>query len=504
MIAGPLASTDSGDLLLAASGEQRAFPRILQRWKYPVFAVFERGREPSAATEEAVEVFAELFRRAPEYQQEPFATWLFSLVWKRLESEPAAAHPSIPAARLAESAAARTALLREAVSSLPPDQRAALLFSLVAGLPSVTSAAVLGLPEPELAQRLTEAMRSLEQLLAPLFDMSSARVDRALDMSSARPQRAPDAGPRAGSPTMACPAVREALARGASGGAVAEHLSSCPRCQETARRYGDLRRFYSLDAAGEQPADFDRRVLARIAEAPSVRRGVSPLLLGALLLVVAGTVVAVVLSRPSAPRAAGHPPAATPIAAAPATADGLPAPPDVDEGEKARTLARPELELLRSFDMMAGLDVFFPESYGPLPPATVAAPALSADELWARVDAWRRLPAAERRRFEELERRFAELPPDRQRVLRERWLATARLDPEERAGMRRLSARLGDLDGRRRARLALDLRALQRDVAPRRVARWRALPFAKGLTGQELAAGERLLDAAQHPAAAPR
>ena len=42
---------DPGDLLLVATGDDGALRRLLSRWRQPVYAAFERLREPSAAAE---------------------------------------------------------------------------------------------------------------------------------------------------------------------------------------------------------------------------------------------------------------------------------------------------------------------------------------------------------------------------------------------------------------------------------------------------------------------
>jgi hypothetical protein len=65
--------------------------------------------------------------------------------------------------------------------------------------------------------------------------------------------------------------------------------------------------------------------------------------------------------------------------------------------------------------------------------------------------------------------------------------------PVEKAGLRRLASRLAEMDGRKRSRLAAEIKALSALPPAERRARWRALPFAHGLTGQELETGEKLL-----------
>ena len=161
---------DSGDLLLVAARDDAAFRRILGRWRYPVYALFERTREPSAAIEAAVDVFVQLYQTAPSYGPEiAFNEWLFTIAWRRIKDEPAATPPTIPAQRIAESAAARTALLRAAAASLPPAERAAFLLTRMAGLPLGTAAAAIGIPEDDLRPVLVRALEALRLRLQPLL-----------------------------------------------------------------------------------------------------------------------------------------------------------------------------------------------------------------------------------------------------------------------------------------------------------------------------------------------
>jgi hypothetical protein len=52
---------------------------------------------------------------------------------------------------------------------------------------------------------------------------------------------------------------------------------------------------------------------------------------------------------------------------------------------------------------------------------------------------------------------------------------------------------MDELDSRAHDRLESEIRLIERLPKEQRTARWRALPFAKPLTGQELASAERLL-----------
>ncbi|MEO6323187.1 MAG: RNA polymerase sigma factor, partial [Thermoanaerobaculia bacterium] len=62
-----MSDPDSGDLLLVAAGDSAAFDRLIARWRRPVYALFERTREPSAALEAAKQVFLRLSETARSY-----------------------------------------------------------------------------------------------------------------------------------------------------------------------------------------------------------------------------------------------------------------------------------------------------------------------------------------------------------------------------------------------------------------------------------------------------
>jgi DNA-directed RNA polymerase specialized sigma24 family protein len=165
---------DSGDLLLVAAGDDAALRRILSRWRQPVYAVFERLREPSAAAEATLQTFERLVRSAGRFEP---GTSFPATLWghaARVAQDQAPAEPVVVSpARLAESAAARTALQRAAIAALPPGERAAFLLTRIARLSLPTTAAALGVGETELRRRLVRALESLRASLRPLLDMGA-------------------------------------------------------------------------------------------------------------------------------------------------------------------------------------------------------------------------------------------------------------------------------------------------------------------------------------------
>lgn len=165
---------DSGDLLLVAAGDEAAFFRLLSRWRAPVYALFERTREPSAAMEAAIDVFLELRRAAGRYAPATaFPVFLFALVARTIAEEPADTPLSVPAARLADSASARTALVRSAAAALPAPERSAFLLTRVARLSLADAARACGTSEGELKKRVVRAMEALRRTLGPVLESAA-------------------------------------------------------------------------------------------------------------------------------------------------------------------------------------------------------------------------------------------------------------------------------------------------------------------------------------------
>ncbi len=144
--------------------------RLLSRWRGAVYSVFDNGRETGDAAEATAAVFEALFRTAPAYDPtSSFDERLWSIVVREVERPPRAGVPTIPPARLKESAAARAALMRAAVAALPPGERSAFLLTRVARLSLPLAAASSGTSEADICRRLVRALTSLTESLAPLF-----------------------------------------------------------------------------------------------------------------------------------------------------------------------------------------------------------------------------------------------------------------------------------------------------------------------------------------------
>lgn len=177
---------DSGDLLLVAAGDSAALTRLVTRWSQPVYAFFERTREPSAATEATLATFERLVTSSPRYAPDvPFPSFLWGIAVKIVQEGKTGGVLEIPAPKLAESAAARTALVRSAIAALPPAERAAFLLTRVARLTATAAAEALGTQETEVRRRLVRALESLRTSLVPLLESPAAPA----------PQGEPEGGP---------------------------------------------------------------------------------------------------------------------------------------------------------------------------------------------------------------------------------------------------------------------------------------------------------------------
>jgi RNA polymerase sigma factor (sigma-70 family) len=166
---------DSGDLLLVAAGDSAALTRLVTRWSQIVYTFFERTREPSAATEATLATFERLVASSPRYAPDvPFPSFLWRIAVKIVQDEKTGDVLEIAAPKLAESAAARTALVRSAIAALPPAERAAFLLTRVARLSASAAAEALGVPETDVRRRLVRALETLRTSLVPLLEGPAA------------------------------------------------------------------------------------------------------------------------------------------------------------------------------------------------------------------------------------------------------------------------------------------------------------------------------------------
>lgn len=319
---------------------------------------------------------------------------------------------------------------------------------------------------------------------------------------------------------MNCDELRERIVDPASAGQgghapVVEHLEQCAACRASARDFAAIDRLLKPAAAPEPPADLDARLLQRLSAPPA-----NPWTQPAALLAAAAAVLVLAFFGARALRrtpAAGNPDAA-PAPEPPAVSSARPAPserppdivavgsapisldrPPLTNEEKVQAAALHQFDFLNTFETLARLDAFFPEPVGPRAPVPVPAggfpsrPPDTPDGLTGRFLDWQRASAKERARLVALEAAFKNRPEDERALLEDRWTLVKDFTEEQQVGLRRLASRLDEADARSHDRLESEIRLIGRLPMSQRAARWRGLPFAKPLTGQELESAERLL-----------
>jgi hypothetical protein len=318
---------------------------------------------------------------------------------------------------------------------------------------------------------------------------------------------------------LTCDELRERIVDPASashGGhaPVVAHLEECAACRAAARDYGALDRLVRTGAPPTPPVDFEAHLRRRLSAAPRSTFSIAWLLAGSVAVLALAALAAPRLFRartspgPPASVTAGSPPAS---ASAPSR-EALP--PDIvavrsapitfqtaalGDGEKSEAAALHDFDFLNSFRTLARLDAFFPEPVGPRAPIPVPAagfpsrPPGSPDALAGRFLDWQRLAKTERARLSELGQAFRNRPEEERSLLEDRWILVRVFSEDQRAGLRRLASRIDDLDARAHDRLESEIRFIGRLPKEQRASRWRALPFARSLTGQESASAERLL-----------
>ncbi len=320
---------------------------------------------------------------------------------------------------------------------------------------------------------------------------------------------------------MNCDELRERIVDPGSAGQgghapVVAHLEECPACRASARDFAAIDRLLRPAAAPDPPEDLEARLLQRLSASPRSPWTQPAILLGAaaLVLVLAFFVFRALRHGPALPDSGAGEPAAGPAAPASARPSSAERPPDIvavrstpisldrpplTREEKAQATDLHQFDFLNAFETLARLDAFFPEPVGPRAPVLVPAggfpsrPPDTPDGLTGRFLDWQRASAKERARFVALEAAFRNRPEDERALLEERWMLVKDFTDEQQVGLRRLASRLDEVDARAHDRLESEIRLIGRLPTSQRVARWRALPFAKPLTGQELESAERLL-----------
>jgi Protein of unknown function (DUF3106) len=320
---------------------------------------------------------------------------------------------------------------------------------------------------------------------------------------------------------VTCDELRERIVDSASasqGGhaPVVAHLEECAACRSAAREYGALDRLVRPALPPSPPADFEARLRLRLSAGSRSPVSSAWLLGGAAAVLALATLLAprFLRARPKPAPPAPMETAAALVPAAPVAPATEAPPPDIvavrstpisfqtaplSAEEKAEAVSLHDFDFLNSFRTLARLDAFFPEPVGPRAPVPVPAggfssrPPDTADAIAGRVLDWQRAPRAERVRLSGLEKSFRDRPEEERSLLEERWTLVRDFSDDQRAGLRRLASRMDDLDSRAHDRLESEIRLIGRLAKEQRAARWRALPFTRPLTGQEIASAEGLL-----------
>jgi len=167
-----------------AAGRENELNGIMDRWSARVTALlFRMTGNPSTAADLAQETFVRLYmtrgRFRPGSSERPFSTWLFGIAanlgrtrfrWHRrhpespLDEAPESGSTDNPA-RSAEQRE-RSEAVRNAISTLPPDLREALVLAEYEGLSHADIASVAGCSPKAIERRLARAREHLRLRLA--------------------------------------------------------------------------------------------------------------------------------------------------------------------------------------------------------------------------------------------------------------------------------------------------------------------------------------------------
>jgi RNA polymerase sigma-70 factor, ECF subfamily len=165
--------------------EESAIAELYDRYGAAVYNLALRiTRDPGVAEEISLDCFVQLWRQADRFdaRQGSLASWLFTIARSRaidrLRAQAAAKRTEVedqtqmtPAQRPDELAelTERQRLVRDAMASLTPEQRAALELAYYEGLSHSQIASRLGEPLGTVKTRIRQAMIVLRKNLAPIL-----------------------------------------------------------------------------------------------------------------------------------------------------------------------------------------------------------------------------------------------------------------------------------------------------------------------------------------------
>ncbi len=162
-------------------GDRQAFGELVVRYQRMIAGVaWRHGARQEELEDLTSEVFIKVYRRLDQYRPEhPFSTWLFRLAANHDLDHRRRARRARPRAEMPREiedpapdpgqgleSRERSALVREALNSVAPRYRAALLLVYVEGLKVDEAARTLGLPVGTIKSRLMRGREALRKILA--------------------------------------------------------------------------------------------------------------------------------------------------------------------------------------------------------------------------------------------------------------------------------------------------------------------------------------------------
>ena len=157
-------------------GDLAAFEELIRRYQQMIHALtFRMTGSKSDAEDLAQEVFIQAFRKLDNFRGDSqFSTWLYRigintcLNWKKSQQRRAQLHhewaqqPSETASRNDEVGSR----VQEALLTLPPKQRAAVILTTYEGMNHAKAARALGCSETTISWRVFTARKKLKRLLS--------------------------------------------------------------------------------------------------------------------------------------------------------------------------------------------------------------------------------------------------------------------------------------------------------------------------------------------------
>ena len=165
---------------LARAGDENAFAALVRQYQDQLYRVALRMTgDPQDAQDTVQEAFLQAWQHLPGFHGEArFSTWITRILINRchnahrasrptdpLPEAEAAGMPSTPAAETLAVAAHRRDAVRQALLSLPIDQRAPLVLSTFGGYTHAETGRILGLSESATKVRAHRARRALATAL---------------------------------------------------------------------------------------------------------------------------------------------------------------------------------------------------------------------------------------------------------------------------------------------------------------------------------------------------